>query len=199
MFQDLDATLSTLIKSELGIPNITISFATPDDQFPPSSVSLPAIDFFLYDIQENMELRRSDWRVDRHENGNGPTTASRRRPPVFVNCAYLVTAWPSESVPDPAADEHRLLGEVMKVLLRHKRLPADSLQGELAVQEPPLRVQVIRESHLQSLGEFWQAMGGKPKPALHYTVTIGVDVSEPEDLGAVVTKPLTITLNPKSE
>jgi hypothetical protein len=28
------------------------------------------------------------------------------------------------------------------------------------------------------LGEFWQAMGGKPKAALNYTVTISVAVHE---------------------
>ncbi len=193
MFQDLDATLAALIANELSLPNITVSFATPDDQFPPSSVSLPAVDLFLYDVQENLELRRAEWVVEQHDNG----TASRRRPPILVNCSYLVTAWPSESSPNPSQDEHRLLGEVMKVLLRHPRLPTDTLQGELAEQEPPLRAKVLRESYLQSLGEFWQAMGGKPKPALHYTVTISVDVSTPEDLGVVVSDKV-ITLEPMS-
>jgi hypothetical protein len=32
---------------------------------------------------------------------------------------------------------------------------------------------------LQSLAEFWQALGGKPKAALTYTVTIGVSVDVP--------------------
>ncbi|ETX07720.1 MAG: hypothetical protein ETSY2_09605 [Candidatus Entotheonella gemina] len=191
MFQDLDATLAALIASELSLPNVAVSFATPDDQFPPSGVSLPAVDLFLYDVQENLELRRAEWIVEQHDDG----AASRRRPPVHVNCSYLVTAWPSDSSPNPSQDEHRLLGEVMKVLLRHSRLPDNMLQGELAGQEPPLRAKVLRESHLQSLGEFWQAMGGKPKPTLHYTVTISVDISTPEELGVVVSEKVT-TLGP---
>lgn len=185
MFQDLDATLAKLIEREVDYANLSVSFATPDDQFPPSSVTLPAVHFFLYHIQENMELRRGEWIIERQENDNGTTTASRRRPPIRVNCAYLVTVWPGDASPN---DEHMLLGAVMKALLRYRRLPADLLQGELAGQEPPLRASIIRESHLQSLGEFWQAMGAKPKAALDYTVTISVDLTEPEDLGVVVSE-----------
>ena len=33
--------------------------------------------------------------------------------------------------------------------------------------------------------EFWQALGGKPKAAFHYTVTIAVDTHDPEDVGRV--------------
>src|SRR5215831_16286775 len=49
MLQDLDATLAALLQAELSMQNVAISFAPPEDQFPPSGVSLPAIDFFLYD------------------------------------------------------------------------------------------------------------------------------------------------------
>lgn len=76
MFQALDATLATLIASELSLPNVTVSFATPDDQFPPASVNLPAVDLFLYDVQENLELRRAEWIVEQHDNG---TAAGLRR------------------------------------------------------------------------------------------------------------------------
>ncbi len=195
MFQDLDATLTKLIEREVDYANLSVSFATPGEDFPPSSVTLPAVHFFLYHIQENMELRRGEWIVERRENGNGQTTASRRRPPIRVDCAYLVTVWPGDASPD---DEHKILGAVMKTLLRYRKLPADLLQGELAGQEPPLRAGTIRESHLQSLGEFWQAMGAKPKAALDYTVTVSVDVSEPEDLGVVVSESV-IKVDPKTD
>jgi hypothetical protein len=178
MFHDLDATLAALVERELAVKNVAISFAAPDDQFPPSSVSLPAIAFFLYDVRENTGLRSGEWEVERQ---NGMFT--RRRPPVRVDCSYLITAWPSESAPNPAQDEHRLLGEVLKVLLRYRAIPATYLRGELAELEPPLRARIIAEGQLQSLGEFWQAMGGKPKATLHYAITLSVDVFEPEEVG----------------
>ena len=182
MFQDLDATLAAMLEAELAIKNVAISFAAPDNQFPPSSVKLPAISFFLYDVRENTGLRSNDWENERQPNG----MTTRKRPPVRVDCSYLITAWPSDSTPNPSQDEHRLLGELMKVLLRHRILPAQYLKGEMTGQEPPLRARIIADNQLHSLGEFWQAMGGKPKATLHYSLTLSVAVFEPIDVGPEV-------------
>lgn len=189
MLQDLDATLSALLQAELPVQNVAISFAAPDDQFPPSGVSPPVMSFFLYDVREDHDLRSTQWETDR---SNGMVT--RKRPPARVTCSYLITAWPSASAPDPSQDEHHLLGEVMKVLLRHRSIPESYLRGELAGQEPPLPARIIAEAHLHSLGELWQAMGGKPKATLHYAVTISVDVFQPAEIGKAVTdRVITIT------
>jgi hypothetical protein len=191
MLQDLDATVAALLQAELSMQNVAISFAAPDDQFPPSGVSLPAIACFLYDVREDHDLRSTQWEVDKQANG----MVTRKRPPVRVTCSYLITAWPSTSAPDPSQDEHRLLGEVMKVLLAHRTIPENYLSGELAGQQPPLPARIIAEAHLHSLGELWQAMGGRPKATLHYAVTIAVDVFDPADVGQVVTERV-ITITP---
>lgn len=193
MINDLDKTLEELLKHDLPpdlIGQVTISFATPDDQFPPTSVTLPAIDFFLYDVRENRDLRTNEWVVARNTDG----TTAKKRPPVRVECSYLVTAWPSESAPNPAQDEHRLLGEVMSVLLRHSTIPAVVLQGSLQGQEPPLPAITLQPGRLQSLGEFWQALGGKPKAALNYTVTFAVEVHKPAEAEVVTDKMLKFQL-----
>jgi hypothetical protein len=190
MFQDLDATLTALLEKEFSIKNVTVSFATPDDQFPPSNVRLPAISFFLYDVRENYGLRSNQWETEQQPTGE----FTRKRPPVRVDCSYLITAWPSATAPNPAQDEHRLLGEVMKVLLRHRTVPADYLQGELKTQEPPVRAKLIAENQLHSLGEFWQAMGGRPKATLHYAVTLSVDIFEPIPIGPAVKQKMIVSL-----
>lgn len=190
MIQDLDSTLRELLLRELppelvaadATPQVAISFATPDDQFPPSSVKLPAIDLFLYDVRENRDLRSTEWVVERQSDGR----ATRKRSPVRVDCSYLATAWASESSPDPAGDEHRILGEVMMVLLRHPTIPAAVLQGSLRGQEPALPTVTLQNGHLQSPGEFWQALGGKPKASLHYTVTVSVETAAAVETGPPV-------------
>ncbi|RLA93421.1 MAG: DUF4255 domain-containing protein, partial [Deltaproteobacteria bacterium] len=191
MIDDLDKTLEKLLRQDLPqelISQITISFDTPDDQFPPSSVTLPAIDLFLYDLRENLDLRSNEWVVERHSNG----TALRKRPPVRVECSYLITAWPSESAPNPAQDEHHLLGEVMKVLLRHTTIPTEVLQGSLKGQKPPLPVISLQPGQLQSLGTLWQALGGKPKAALNYSVTIAIEPFEAIEEPVIVEKIIAI-------
>lgn len=182
MFQDLDASLEAMMAAELAWENVAISFAGPDDQFPPAGVDTPAVSFFLYDIRENTGLRSNRWETGRA--GNGMLT--RTRPPARVDCSYLITAWPSDRVPKPADDEHRLLGEVLKVLLRHQTIPPRYLRGELVGQQPPVPAKIIAENQLQSLGEFWQAMGGRPKATLHYGITLSVDVFETVEVGPEV-------------
>ncbi len=185
MINDLDKTLETLLTQELPTAlagQVTISFATPDGDFPPTSVTPPAIDIFLYDVRENRDLRSNEWQVKRQSDGN----ATKKRSPVRVECSYLITAWPSDSAPNPIQDEHRILSEVMKVLLRHSTIPSAILQGELAGQDPPIPAITLQPGHLQSLGEFWQALGGKPKAALNYKVTVSVDVHKPVETGPPV-------------
>jgi len=184
MFHDLDATLAALVHGELSLEGVAVSFVGPDEGFPPSSVHLPALSFFLYDVRENTDLRTTEREAQTREDG----VVVRKRPPVRVACSYLITAWPSESSLDPAQDEHRLLGAVLTVLLRHRRIPERYLQGELIGTEPPMPTRIVAGNQLQSLGEFWQAMGGRPKAALHFGVTLAVDVTEPVEVGRRVTE-----------
>ena len=62
----------------------------------------------------------------------------------------------------------------MRVLLRYPKLPEAVLTGALDDQELPLPTSVLQPGRLQSVGEFWQALDGKPKAALNFTVTIAV-------------------------
>jgi hypothetical protein len=180
VIDDLDESLKALLQRELPpalSEQVSVSFAAPDDEFH-SSVRLPAVDLFLYDIRENLELRSSEEYIQRVGDG----MAVRMRAPVRVDASYLITAWPGASEKDRPEDEHRLLGEVMQALLRSRTLPRSVLKGSLAMQELPPPVSTLQPGRLQSLGEFWQALGGKPKAALNYTVTFSVDVSRPESV-----------------
>lgn len=184
MLNDLDNSLKTLLEKELPadlVGQVTISFESPDRQ---AGQDANAINLFLYDVRENWDLRSNEWHLERN---NGRVT--QQPPPARVDCSYLITAW--SKIPDnqqgKAEQEHLFLGEVMKVLLHHRLLPAGVLQGELEGQEPAVRAKPLQASQLQSLGEFWQAMGSKPKAMLNYTVTISVPVGEPVNLGRPVT------------
>jgi hypothetical protein len=193
MINDLDETLGALLKRELPrgmAEQVQVSFAAPDDQFPPQSVTLPAIDLFLYDVRENLELRSSEVYLERRTDG----TAVKTEAPVRVDVSYLITAWPSQSVAEPSEDEHRLLGEVMRALLRYRTIPRELLQGTLAGQRLPLPVSTLQPGRLQSVGEFWQALGGKPKAALNYTVTLAIDLAEPEVVDLVTEKVIKIRM-----
>ncbi|MFO7698049.1 MAG: DUF4255 domain-containing protein [Anaerolineae bacterium] len=182
----MDKTLKRLLESELthlGPP--AISFAPPDGTFAPGG---PTVNLFLYDVQENRELRRVEPVVERKEDG----TAIKRQPPARVECSYLVTAWSAD-----AENVHMILGEVMQALLRHPVIEVEFLQGVLAPQKAPLPTAVLQPGRLQSVGEFWQAMGGKPRAALHYTVTLAVPL-EKEPVPTPLAKETIIRADPKN-
>jgi hypothetical protein len=169
VLDDLDRTLLNVLTAEITTLDAGhVHFEPPDNEFRPS---IPAVSLFLYDVRENVDLRDNDWLVDRSNGSN----AVKRQPPRRVDCSYLITAWAGDSL-----SEHLLLGQVMQALLRHPTIGdpylANTLQGQ-----PPLPTGVLQPSLLQAIGEFWQAMGNKPRAALNYTVTVAVDVATPQD------------------
>ena len=190
MINDVDETLANLLRSRLPAnfagTDVDISFATPDDQFPPQGVVPPAIDCFLYDIRENLDLRSNDFQFRRDDDGRSRGTP----PPVRVDFSYLITAWPGSGNAMSWVDEHRLLGAVMRVLIRHRSIPEEMLHGELRRQDLPLPVSSLQPGRLQSLGEFWQALGGKPKVALNLTITVSVDAGDESIVPLVTDKTL---------
>ena len=66
----------------------------------------------------------------------------------------------------------------MRVLLRHRVIPEAVLQGKLAETDPPVPGPSLHPGRLQSPSEMWQALGGTPKAALHYTVTLSVPAAD---------------------
>jgi hypothetical protein len=196
VIHELDQSLDALLKRELttfGQGRVEVSFAAPDDQF---SVKPPAVDLFLYDIRENTELRSNDDVFERQTD----LEVKRFRAPARVDASYLITAWPGGGGQhsDASQDEHRLLGAVMRVLLRYRTLPREVLKGRLAAQELPLPVSALQPGRLQSLGEFWQALGGKPKAALNYMVTMCVDLNDAEIIPIVIDKEIRVDLSGRS-
>lgn len=186
MLQDLDSTLKELLLRELPSSvrsyfdeSESINFDSPDE----SKFGSRTINLFLYDVRENVELRSTVGVIERQNSGMITTVP----PPVFVDCSYIITVWLKEQPRNPS-NEHMFLGEVMKVLLRYPKIPTHFFQGSLRDRDQPIRTSVLRPGQLQNMGDFWQAIGSKPKAALHYTVTIAVPVHEPVEAGMPVTE-----------
>lgn len=186
MFQDLDSTLEELLRRQLPsdvIDQVTISFATPVSGSLPSSVALPAINLFLYQIDENRALRSFDTLKERTADGRVINSSLVRR----IDCNYLITAWAKDSVPHPEQDEHRLLGEVVRVLLRFPDIPQAALRGSMADQVMPMPASIFQINQ-QTRGDFWRALGDKPKAAFNYLVTLAVEIDSPANVGGMAAK-----------
>ena len=189
MLHALNQTLKKLLQEQfprdiledMSIDSLKVNFETP---YNGAITNKPVINLFLYNVQENLDLRNKNWIVERNPLN---AKAVKKRLPARVDCSYLITVWAEN---DNVQIEHQLLGGVMKLLLRYPTIPQTFLSDELEGQDLPLKLASLRPSNLQSFGEFWQAMGGrdgtKPKVVLHCTVTISVPTDEAgEEVGLV--------------
>lgn len=200
MIEDLSNSIKALLEYELLtpgqeiIPGLSISFAQPDQNFPPASVTKPAANIFLYDIREDLKLRHNEWF---RYSPVPPAGYEVRRQPLLIECSYLITAW-SDSATAAAHDEHTVLSVIIKALRRYNSIPdtlpnrtdpagpaVRILQGDLAGSDPLPRSFAIQDGYLQSLGEFWRSMGHGPKPRFNYSVTIASDVHDPIESGRI--------------
>lgn len=181
MFQDLDTTLQQML-DDPGMPpaladlrNADISFETPDRSFAPAQTTL---NLFLYEVKENRELRNAEPVIQHIGN-----TSFRRRPPLRVDCSYMISAWSNANGGARVAAEHRLLSLALLWLSRFTTVPQHYLQGSLAVQPFPPPTMVAQIDPNRNTGEFWSALGIPPRTAFYLTVTIAMDLDvEVEDV-----------------
>lgn len=196
MIDDLSKTLKYILSSVAKkepekfpqLATAEIEFVRPVKDYkpkPPQTVCL-----FLYDIRENRELRSNE---PARVNRNGQHTLER--PPLRVDCSYLITAWPAEATSANGRDgvdqetardiillEHLLLSEVLQVLARYPVIPSNLLQGKLANPEQPVLPPMItaRAEGLTNISEFWTAIGSNLRPSLNVKATISMQVSPTE-------------------
>lgn len=188
MIDDLSKTLRQILSSDpvkqefplLGAAEI--EFVRPTNDYKPKSPRTVCI--FLYDIRENRELRSNEpLRVTRDGQ------AQVERPPLRVDCCYLITAWLTEAMVaddktkvddetarDPILQEHLLLSEVLQVLARYSTIPDELLQGKLSQQPMALPMITAQAEGLKNISEFWSAIGSNLRPSLNVKATIAMQV-----------------------
>ncbi|WP_211445290.1 Pvc16 family protein [Collimonas humicola] len=168
----LNATIDEHIKNYLTGMSLDLSWDAPDPANPPAD---PILHLFLYLIHEDLELRHGD--TPRY------LPESRRFEPrrANVRCLYLVTYWEKDGsggrgggAPASAPDSQavRVLNRVTKALLSMRTHP--DLQH--------CSVRVIEPEALNSLGNFWQSLGDKPKTIINFAVTLPISFEKPTDV-----------------
>jgi hypothetical protein len=90
MLQDLDKTVEELLRRQLPpevVRQVSFSFGTPDKE---SIKTTPAINLFLYDVRENLELRSNVEVLQRQSND--PALKNR---PSALDCSDSLDTWGS--------------------------------------------------------------------------------------------------------
>lgn len=189
MFQDLDLTLKGILgdaKPPAELRGAQPSFLTPERGYAPSENT---VNLFLYDVKENRELRDPVPIVE--QKGEA---FIRRRPPLRVDCSYLVTAWSTAEKEVKVKEEHELLGAAFLWLSRFPTIPEEYLTGTLADQPFPPPTLVAQMDGTRNTAEFWSALGIPPRPCFNLVVTIAMDLGvEVPEGWPVATKEIRLT------
>jgi hypothetical protein len=175
---EVNGALQRLLYEKAQIPEreVDVRFEAPTKEWN-EGLTRPAVSLYLFELQENTELRRTDFQTS-VSNGQ----AIRRLPPRRFNLNYLVSA--ATTVVD---DEHRLLWRVLVTLMQHATLPAELLPEALRRPEPPVLMRVLPPDEAPRLLEVWSALGATPRPAFAFSITVPVDVE------LVIHAPLVLT------
>ena len=183
MFHDLDLTLENLLTGAPFPPAlgpVDISFKKPDKTV---SFNGATISLFFYGAKENRALRDPAPILEFH---NG--AYRRRRPPMRVDCDYLVTAWhPGLSLDARVAAEHHLLAVALTRLSAFPVVPNPMRAGDLVNQPFPIELRVAQEDDGTNIGDFWSSLGISPCASFHVMATIALDPGVQEPVGPPVT------------
>jgi hypothetical protein len=180
VIHEVDETLGEIVKRDvLNGSNVEISFEAPSRDWA-SRRSSPTLNFYLYDITEDLSRRDLNIQETRNEQGR---VVSRRVPDKRFRLAYLVTAWTQRP-----QDEHRLLSSVLTCFLRFDALPAEDLKGSLAAAGNAIRVTVGQPLPKdRQLSDIWSALGGELKPSLDLVVIAPFASGKGMQVGKLVT------------
>jgi hypothetical protein len=178
MLLELHNTIQRLIyeRGNISPHEVDIMFEAPTRERIDKLIR-PAINLFLFDLQENTELRQSDFERTR-SNGR----AERRMAPRRFDLRYMVSALTTE-----VEDEHELIWRVLLTLVRYPLFPQELLSEELRSLQPAPTTKVSQADEGQRLSTIWTTLGVPPHPALYYVVTV------PVEMNLVIEAPLVLT------
>ncbi len=189
MIYEIDNALRELLVREMPMKKgeVDIAFEQPKRDWS-ARLNKPTLNFFLFDLRENVELRGSEQWI-RQDNPDGTVTLKRN--PVRMDLQYLVTSWARE-----IQDEHRLLSAALTALLRQPIIPEDLLPDELKDQPAPIRLNVAQGNALGNPSELWNTLDNDLHPGIRLTVTYSVDPYQPVTFTAVRTTEMRFLQNP---
>jgi len=174
MIDDLDDALRDLLVRELPIRDneVDIAFDQPRREWS-ARLSRPSLNLYLYDVRENLRLRREATQVEVERRPSSVLTVRR---PTRLDLYYLVTTW--ATAPE---DEHRLLARALMTFLRFPELPDDILPESLRDQPSPIPLKVAQPEVLDKPSDLWSVLDNQQRPGLVMVATLSINPFAPTE------------------
>lgn len=179
MLTELHATLRTLLydRGLIDRGEVDIEFDSPAKAWI-GRRTRPTIDFFLYDIEENTDLRNTAVQTTR---GNG--VGVHRMAPRRFDLRFMVSA-----ITTSIEDEHLLLWRTLITLMKHPIIPVELVPDSARVYDLPVATKVTKPNDSPRVLDLWSALETPPRPALLFVVTLPVDLEIALEAPLVLTR-----------
>jgi hypothetical protein len=147
------------------------------------------LNIYLYEVKENRNFLRASW--DNVTLPDGTVVLSQ--PPVYLDCHYLISAWSATEDSDmasPVLDEHQVLSETFRVLLRNPDVVPAAVGvpgGGVVFQNAHVYLGVAAPEPPRVLNDFWSTMKLPWRPAVMLVVTAPLDLLVDSPPSPVVT------------
>ena len=173
MIGALHEALRSMLYSDGKIPpgDVDITFATPTRDWA-AAINRPTINFNLYAIVENAQLRENEFMHIRHD-----MRETRRLRPRRIDLRYVVTTHFKSQLPELDDQEWQVLWRVLATLIRNADWPDELLPAEVRALDTPLQAQVAQAESAPRVSEVFSSLGIAPRPALHYVLTAPLDLN----------------------
>lgn len=162
MIHEVDEAIRRMLTAA-GVPGGggELSFDAPTKDWS-ARRNAPTVNVFLHDIREDVARRHAGGMEVYDDEG---ALVGWRGPARWFELAYLVTAWTNRP-----QDEHRLLSEVLSVLVRTERMANEWLTGTLAELGLGVILNSAQPPDGRATSEMWSALGGELKPSIDLKV-----------------------------
>jgi len=162
MLEELDGSLRDFLRADVPLRAdvVDIDFALPDRDWS-SRLSRSTVNLFLFDIRRSAS-RSETGRSMRQRDG----VYERLHQVPMIKLRYLVTVWTAE-----ASDEHRVLGDILRLLAVSGDVPTQHLLGDLAELGNPVELGLGADDGLRS-SDLWSPLGVAPRANLELIVTM---------------------------
>ena len=147
------------------------------------------LNIYLYELRENRDFRRAAW--DNVVLADQSVVLSQ--PPVYLDCHYLISAWSAaedSELASPILEEHQVLSEAMRILLRNPDVVPGALGvvgGGQVFQNAHIYLNVATPEPPRVLNDFWSTMKLPWRPAVLLVVTAPLDVLKDSAPGPAMT------------
>ncbi|HET8782136.1 MAG TPA: Pvc16 family protein [Pyrinomonadaceae bacterium] len=147
------------------------------------------LNIYMYEVRENREFRRASW--DNVTLADGTVVLSH--PPAYLDLHYLISAWSStidSDVTSPVLDEHQVLSEALRVLLRNPDVVPSAIgipNGGVVFQNAHVYLNVAPPEPPRVLNDFWSTMKLPWRPAVMLVVTAPLDLLQDSPPSPVLT------------